>query len=332
LSRGHVHDTEAYTKYLKGLHLWNKWTPEDAREAIRYFEESIELDPTCSLPHSALSSAYVFLGGMGQLPPGEAFPKAREAATRAIDLESDVGESHAALGVVKLFHDWDVKGAYESIQKGLSIAPGSAWIHHMYGLFLMIAGDPSETVEAVSTALQLDPLSLPINSLLGDALSRSRRYGEARQQFERVLDLDPEFRVAEEGLAMTHLATGGVEEAIRILEQIPRRTGDRFKAAGLRGLVYAIAGREHDARRMLQMLEERRSVEPDVSLHVDFAVIHTALGEIDAAFEYLEQSVEERLGFMLFLRTSPMWDPLKHDPRFGRLMDRIGISEEKGWG
>ena len=332
LSRGHIHDTEAYTKYLKGLHLWNRWNPDDAREAIRHFEESIELDPTCSLPYSALSSAYVFLGGMGHLPPDDAYPKAREAATRAIEIESDVGESHAALGVVRLFHDWDVRGAYESIQKGLSIAPGSAWIHHMYGLFLMVAGDVAETVDEVSMAVQLDPLSLPINSMLGEALFRSQRYAEARQQFERVLDLDPEFRMAEEGLALTHLVTGGVDKAISILEGIPRRTGDRFKTAGIRGVAYAIAGREHDARRMLELLEERGSAEPDVSLHADHAMIHTTLGELDTAFEYLERSVEERLGFMLFLRTNPMWDPLKHDPRFGRLMDRIGISEEKGWG
>jgi hypothetical protein len=123
-----------------------------------------------------------------------------------------------------------------------------------------------------------------------------------------------------------------VDKAISILEGIPRRTGDRFKTAGIRGVAYAIAGREHDARRMLSLLEERRTAEPDVSLHVDYAMIHATLGELDTAFEYLERSVEERLGFMLFLRTNPMWDPLKHDPRFGQLMDRIGISEEKGWG
>jgi adenylate cyclase len=320
----HFHDTEAYTEYLKGLHHWNRWTPEGARQAIQRFERSIELDPDCGLPHSAMANAYTFLAAIGHLQSSIAYPRAREAALRAVELEEGSGESYAALAVVKLFHDWDFQEAYRYFQKALSKTPGAAQVRQLYALYLTAIGEHEAAEEELLTAIELDPLSPTLRTSLGEVYLHAGRLEEAQRQLRRVLELDPEFRSAREVLGWAYVAQGRPREALDEFEEIPRRTGDPFKAIPHRAYALAKLGREGEARQLGKFLEERQEREPEVSLQIDFAILHLALGEPERALDFLEEAVDERLGVVVMLRNSLMWRELHTHPRFQRLLERIG--------
>lgn len=321
----HTHDTEAYTEYLKGRYHWNKWTPTDARKAIDHLERSAEMDPTCSLPFSALAAAYTFMGSIGHLPAEDAYPRAAAFARQALDLEADAGESHLALAAVQLFYDWDFEGAGRSFAKALELTPGSAEAHHIHALYLKAVGRLDEAVASMETAVRLDPLSLPLNQTLGVALFAAGRIDDAERQLRRSLELDPEFRASVEMLGWVQLRRGRIDEAIRLWDRLPGLAGTRWAGAGIRAFAYARAGDLERAHQLLDVLRERQKAEPMVNLRMDFALAHHGMGDADVAFEHLEAAVRERLGSVIFLATSPNWTDLRDDPRFDALVRRIGI-------
>jgi TolB-like protein/Flp pilus assembly protein TadD len=320
----HFHDTEAYTEYLKGLHHWNRWTPESARQAISRFERSIELDPDCGLPHSAMANAYTFLAAIGHLPSKVAYPRARDSALRAMELEEGSGEAYAALAVVKLFHDWDFGEAYRYFQKALSKTPGAAQVRQLYAFYLTAVGEYEAAEEELLTAIELDPLAPTLHTALGEVYLHAGRLEEAQRQLRRVLELDPEFRSARELLGWAYAAQGRHQEALAEFEEIPRRTGDPFKAIPHRAYALAGLGREAEARRLGKLLEERKEREPEIALQIDFALLHVALGEPEQALDFLEEAVEERLWAVVKFRNALVWRTLKSHPRFQRLLERIG--------
>jgi TolB-like protein/class 3 adenylate cyclase/Tfp pilus assembly protein PilF len=326
LISAHTHDTEAYTEYLKGLFHWRQWTPDSVRKAIQHYERSAEMDPLCALPLTGLATAYTFLGAMGQVHPDRAFPLAEAAARKALEIEEDAGESHLALASVQLFYHWDFDAAYRGFQRALSLTPGSAEVHHIYSMYLQAVGDLDGSLEEAGIALQLDPLSLPINQSVAQAYLMSRRFDEALAQTKRILEMDPDFRSAIETLGWLHVLGGRFEEALEAFESIVERTGDRLKVIPHRAYAYAALGRDEDAQAMARLLEVRREEQPDIALDVDFAILSLALGDRDAAFKHLEGVVEKRLGAIIFMGRSPLWDPIRDDPRYEALMRRVGLS------
>ncbi|HZD05340.1 MAG TPA: adenylate/guanylate cyclase domain-containing protein, partial [Longimicrobiales bacterium] len=265
LVSAHTHDTEAYTEYLRGLFHWRKWTPDAVRRAIGHYERSTEMDPRCALPLSGLASAYTFLGALGQMHPHEAFPRAEAAARRALEIEGNAGESHLALASVQLFYRWDFEGAYRSFQRALSLTPGSAELHHVYGMYLRAVGDLCGAVEETEAALRLDPLSLPINHSLAQAYFVCRRIDDALAQTRRTLELDPEFRAAIETLGWLHVFEGRPAQALEVFQSIVDRTRDPFKVIPQRAYALMELGRAEEAREMGRLLEERRESHPEMS-------------------------------------------------------------------
>ncbi len=325
LLASHTHDTEAYTEYLKGRYHWNRWTPRDALQAIDHLERSAELDPTCALPYSALAAAYTYMASIGHLPAADAYPRAAAFARQALELDPDGGEGHLALAAIRFFHEWDFRGAEESFRRALARTPGSAEAHHIYALFLKAVGRLGESVSEMEAAVRLDPLSLPLNQTLGVALFAADRAHEAEMQFRRCLELEPTFRGAVEMMGWIHWRRGDPQGALEAWERLPALASNRFAGAGLRGMAYARLGERARATEMLSLLEERRRVEPSVNLRMDFAVLYYGLGDLDATFRQLERAVEERLGSVVFLATSPNWKELRPDPRFQALVRRVGL-------
>jgi Flp pilus assembly protein TadD len=256
--------------------------------------------------------------------PKTAFPRARDAALRAVTLEDGSGEAFAALASVKLFHDWDFKEAYRHFQKALSKAPGSASVRQLYALYLKTIGDLDAAEEELLTAIELDPLSPTLRTALGEVYVHGKRFEEGENELRRVLELDPDFRSAREILGWAAVAQGRYQEALAEFEEIPRRTGDPFKVIPHRAFALARLGRQEDARQLGRLLTERRDREPEVSLQIDFAVLHAALGETEQALDYLEEAAERRLGLVVMLRHALVWDGFRDHPRFQALMDRIG--------
>jgi TolB-like protein/Tfp pilus assembly protein PilF len=321
----HSHDSEAYAEYLRGRHEWAHWSPQGARRAIERYRRSAEMDPLCELPHAGLSTAYTFLGATGHLPPADAFGEAERAAVRALELDESSGEAHVAMGLVRLFQHRDWEGAYRSLQKALSLNPGSADAHQIYGMYLKALGETEEAVEECQAAAELDPLSHPIRQTYGEALLWAGRFDEAQAILDAVLAEDPSFRAATETLGWTKFAMGDGEGALALFETIPRTAGLKFAAASSRGYVNARLGRTEAAREMLALLRERGDADPDVTLSIDFALVHQGLGEMDEAFGYLDEAVDRGMGAVVFLASNPLWtDEMRADPRFDALLERIG--------
>jgi TolB-like protein/class 3 adenylate cyclase/Tfp pilus assembly protein PilF len=321
----HFHDAEAYTEFLKGIHRFHQWTPEGARAAIRHFQRALEIDPSCALPHSGMANAYTFLAAIGHMKGSVAYPRAKEAAQKGLELEEGAAEAHAAMATVLFFYDWDFEGAYRHFQKALTLNPGSAPLRRLYAMYLTATGDAPAAVDELEWALEMDPLSTAIRSALGEALSKCGRFEEAADQFRRVLELDPEYRAAREMLGWSYLMTNRPAEALREWEEITTRTNDPFKVIPHRIGALMALNREDEARQLMLLLEERRRREPEVSLEVDFALAHFAFGDHERTLDYLEEAVERRLGMVVFLKIIPPLQILSDHPRFKALVERVGI-------
>jgi len=325
VSTGHAHDTEAYTEYLRGTFEWARQSPEAVRRAIEHFKRSIEMDPDCALPHTGLATGYVFLGALGHQPADYAFPRAESAVLRALELEPDAGDAHVALGAVKLFYHWDWDGAYHSFQKALSLTPGSAEAHHLYGMYLNSIGDYQEAIEETLTAIQFDPLSLRYHNSLARNLAMAGRMDEAREEIERTIEMDPQFRSSTETLGWFHVIAGDYESALAAFDQLPHKAGLEYAGASARGYVYGKLGRVDDAQRMIELIEARAEAQPEVTLDMDFAIVHEGLGDRDKAIEYLDRALERRMGVLATVAAFPPWQDALSDPRFQALLERIGI-------
>ncbi len=324
-ARPHSHDSEAYTEYLKGRFYGNKRTPSDAQRAIRHLERSAEMDPTCALPFSSLATIFTYLASIGQLPAEDAYPRAAAYARQALALSEGGGEGHLALGVVKLFYEWDFDGASQAFQKALELTPGSADAHHMYGRFLKATGQHRASVSHLKKAVQIDPLSLPLNQALAISLLAADRVEDAEAQIIGTLELDPTFRASIETAGWIRMRKGDPAGALKHFEALPLLSNNRFAGAAHRGMALARLDRLDEAHGMLELLEERLVEQPQVNLRMDLAVMHYALQDIDETFHQLDQAVNERLGAIVFLNTSPNWKPLRNDPRFRAIVERVGV-------
>lgn len=330
LVRAHTHDTEAYTEYLRGRFHWNKWTPEDARLAIQHMERAAEMDPTCALPFTGLATTYTLLANLGQLPADDAYPRAAAFARHALELEEDAGESHLALAAVKMFYDWDFEGARESFERALALTPGAAEVHHLYSLFLKAMGRVDEAVEHMETAVGMDPLSLPYNQTLAVALQTAGRLDEAEARLDRILALDPNFRSSVETRGWIRFRRGDLDGAVEQFERLPRLADHPAAGAGHRALVYGRLGRTDEVRAMGELLDRRAAEQPRVNLAMDRALFHWGLDDLDGVFSCFHRAVDERLGSVVFLATSPNWSALRDDPRFGEVVERIGLVPQAG--
>jgi adenylate cyclase len=318
-------NAEAYDLYLRGLFHWKKWTPDAALQAIEHFQEAIALDPEFALAYSGMAGCFTFLGAVGHMSCGVAYPQAKEAAQHAIELNPRIAESHVALGLVRLFYAWNLPAARSALEKAMEINPGLADVHHAYGLYLMAAGEMEELVQSAEAAQALDPLSLPMNEHLGRAYLAAGLQQEALAQFDRTLELDPEFRAAVEGKGIAFMEMGDVDTAIEQFERFRELTPQPQGGVAPLANAHARAGNMGTARELLAELKLRERNEPHMSLDLDFAVAYAGMGMIDEAFERLEHAVEERLGGIIFLKHAVLFEPLRADPRFDRLLRRIGL-------
>ncbi len=321
----HTHDPEAYTEYLKGRFHWNRWTPEDAYLAISHFERSAEMDPTCALAFSGLANVYTFMASIGQMPADDAYPRAAAFARHALELEPEAGEGHLSLGAVQFFYDWDFEGAERNLAEAVRRIPGSAEARHIYSLYLKAVGRYEESVEQMRLAVRLDPLSLPMNYALAVACLAAGDLDAAATQARRALELDPGFRPAVELTGFLHVHRGDAAAALEAWRRLPELTGDPFVGAALIGFALGRLGRRDEAEAMLRLLDERAAAHPELNLRMDYAMLHWGLGDLDETFRQLEAAVDERMGVVVFLATSPNWAPIRSDPRFRALVDRVGI-------
>ena len=195
LTKRQTEDAEAYRLYLKGRHHWNRWTEDGFYKSIEFFQQAAEKDPRYGLAHAGMADSYVLLGWNGYLPPQDAFPKAKVAATQALQLDPDLGEAHTALAAVLWLHDWQWQGAHAEFKRSLALNPSQPTTNHYYAEYLMTMGRHAEAGVRMKTSQELDPLSLIISVAIGWAFYMARRYDDALEQFRRTIELDPNYPV-----------------------------------------------------------------------------------------------------------------------------------------
>ncbi len=322
LMRRYTEDSVAYRAYLRGRYQWNKRTREGFLRAIGHFEEAIERDPSYALAYSGVADSYNVLGYYNYLAPREAYPKAKAAAIRALEIDESLAQAHASLGYTRLFYDWDWSGAEASFQRALALDPTYASAHQWYAWCLLVMRRMDEMIEAMRTALQLDPLSLIINAHMGYALFWAGRYDEALDQLNRTLLLDPDFALTYWPLGAVHVWKGRAAEATAAFTRLVDLTGGAI-GRGYLGITAAIGGHPEITRDCLARLEEAsasRYVSP-----LDRAICYAGLGDVEETFRWLETAVNERVSDLIRLRVLPWPAEVRGDERFERIASLVGL-------
>jgi eukaryotic-like serine/threonine-protein kinase len=330
LAKRYTENSEAYQLYWKGRYYWNKRRPEDIREAIRYFQQAIELDPNYALAYTGLADCYV-LGNLLQLSPKEAMPVAIEKTSRALQIDPELAEAHTSLAKIKLSYEWDWAGAESEFRRALELKPGYATAHQWYGVYLSEMGRHDESLEQRKRALELDPLSLSISTGVGRAYFWARRYDESISHLQTSLERDPRyadthwsFGLAYEQKRMYDEAVAAYQRAISLSKTAEFPDGKPEMIAAL-GHAHAAAGRRDEALRIIDRLRELVSRQDYVSPY-SIALIHVALNEEGPAFDWLDRAYRERDESFIHLKVDPRLDRLRADPRFDEMLRLIKLA------
>jgi TolB-like protein/DNA-binding winged helix-turn-helix (wHTH) protein/Flp pilus assembly protein TadD len=320
-----VVNPEAYESYLKGRYFWNKRTADGLRVALAYFNEAIEEDPTYAQAYSGLADTYALLGDWqyAVMTPKEALPKAKAAATRALELDSALGEAHNSLAFCLDGFDWDFPSAGKEFRRAIELNPGYATGHHWYAWHLSLLGQYDEAIAEMKKAESLDPLSLVINADLAELLVLAHSYDESIRQSRKTIEMDPNFGLAHNHLAQAYLQKHMNDEAVAELQKAVQLSGDSPTCIANLARAYVASGNRSEAERLLSELKKRSN--PSYSHASEIAVIYAALGDKNQAISWVEKGYEERFNPGVLLR--PGFDPLRSEPRFQELVRRIGLSQ-----
>jgi TolB-like protein/Tfp pilus assembly protein PilF len=321
MAKSYTANPEAYQDYLKGQYGWNKRTEEGLNKAIDFFQQAIAKDPTYALAYSGVSDGYSQLALIGFVPPKEAFPKAKEAAQKALELDGTLAEAHTSLAWIKANYDWDRAGAEREFQRAIELKPSSVTAHQLYGLALAWTGRFEEGIREFKRALELDPLSIPNNAALGMGFLVARQYDQAIEQERKTLDLDPNFPPAHWYLGAAYVQKSMYKEGIAELEKAVAISPGNKLALSWIGYAYAVAGRRAEAQKVLDRLTD---LSKQKYVPAEYrATIYARLGEKDKAFEWLEKGYGDRSIFAI--KADPIYDSLRSDPRWADLLRRMNL-------
>jgi TolB-like protein/Flp pilus assembly protein TadD len=316
---------EAHEAYLKGLYHLNKGTKEGFERSLEYFEQALEHDREYAEAYARLAFAHELQGWYGLVPEKEAFAKAKAFALKSLELDSSNATALTVLGDMSVA-SWDWAQAEAFYQRALSLKPNSASLHEGYGLqYLSAMGRHEEAIAALKRAVVLDPLSAQYPDSLGWGLLLARQYDAAIVQFEKALQMEPSMAIAYRGLGECYAYKGMHEKAIEALQSAVKSSDGSPFFLGALGWAYGVAGRKEDARKILEVLQQKAKAEPVAPS--DYARIYLGLGDKDQTFHWLERTYEERSGVWLLVwaKQFPFFDGLRGEPRFKELLRRIRL-------
>jgi TolB-like protein/DNA-binding winged helix-turn-helix (wHTH) protein/Flp pilus assembly protein TadD len=319
-----VVNPEAYESYLKGRYFWNKRTADGLKAALAYFKQAIEEDPKYAQAYSGLADTYALLGDWqyAVMTPKEAFPQAKAAAIKALELDSTLGEAHNSLAFVLDGFDWDFDSAGKEFQRAIELNPGYATAHQWYAWHLSLLSRYDEAIAEMRKAENLDPLSLIINADLAELLVLTHSDDESIRQSHKTIEMDPNFGLAHNQLAQAYLQKHMYDEAVAELKTAVQLSGGSPAFIANLARAYVVSGKRSEAAKLLDDLKKRSN--PGYSNASEIAVIYASLGDADQAMTWLEKGYDERFNPGVLLR--PGFDPLRSDPRFQNLVRRIGLT------
>jgi tetratricopeptide (TPR) repeat protein len=318
-------DPEAYEAYLKGRYYWNKRTEEAFQKALQYFQLAIEKDPTYASAYAGIADCYNLLQVYNYLPPEEAFPKARAAAEKALEIDSSLAEAHTSLAWVRWSYDWDWSAGEKEFKRALELNSSYATGHHWYSIYLTAMGRHAESLEHIKQAQQVDPLSLMINTDLGFVLFYGRQDDLAIEQYYKTLEMDKDFVISYWRLAMIYAQKEMYTKAIVATQNMKELLGgdDPLFLTTL-GYIYSLSGKRDEAKNVLNELLGLSKHRYISSMRI--ALIYMGLGQKDQAFKWLEKAYEERDFWMALIKVAPPLDRLRSDPRFEILLKKMNLA------
>jgi DNA-binding winged helix-turn-helix (wHTH) protein/Flp pilus assembly protein TadD len=314
----------AYEAYVKGRHAWNKRTKADLREAVRFFQESIDADPTSAPGFAGMADAYAQLGYGSYVSPENSFARARAAAMRALELDPSLPEAHAALGFALMYYDWDFAGSEVEYKQALRLNPNSALGHQWYAYLLTAMERPAgEAEREIATAKRLDPLSVAIHIDYAYILHYYRRNDEALRSVQLALEMNPAFPLGYFWLGRIYTAERRYQEAETALQKIGLlRTWT--PAMAVCGYLHGKTGRLDEARAILAEFDAISRSGGYASGYA-VAVVHAGMGDWQAALSALEAAYRERSHWLVWLKRDPRWDDIRPNKRFQDLVAKVGL-------
>ncbi len=316
---------EAHQAYVRGRYFWNLRTKAGLEKAVEEFRQAIERDPRFALAYAGLADSWALMPLYGDARPLDVFPRAIEAAERALELDRDLAEAHTSRAYAALFFEREMIKAEERFRRALKLRPGYPTAHHWYAFLLSAAGRHGEALPRMKAAQTLDPSSRVINSDLGLLLHFAGRHEEAVDQFGRTLELDSEFAYARFGLGLAYLELGLTERGVVECRDAVELSGGSTTMLAALGYACSVAGRPDEARKILRDFEERSASEYVQASR--FALVHAGLGEMDAcrSLARLRQALEERSRYVIFLGVWPAFARLRPEPGFRDILAAAGL-------
>jgi tetratricopeptide (TPR) repeat protein len=314
-------NSEALQLYLKGRYHWNKRTTDSLKKGLDCFNQAIDIDPGYALAYAGVADSYSMLVWNIAVSSHQGLPKARAAALKALEIDNRLAEGHASLAFVKLFYEWDWKGAEAEFQRTFELKRNYAMAPQWYAMELAALGRYEEAIRTTDRALQLDPLSNSINATSGFTLYLARQFEPSLEHCRKTIDQDPNFFGSHFVCGLNYEQMGRYEEAIAEFQASVDLSSRLPLFLAALGHAYAVSGKREEAQRMIDEIG-------DVSKHTyrssyAVAAIYAGLGETAQALEWLERACDERATWVIFLKVHPSFDNLDAEPRFQDLLKRL---------
>ncbi len=316
----HAQNVTAYDQYLLGRFTWNKRTAEALKEGMACFQRAIDADPEYAPAHAGLADSHALMASSGVALPHEAYPAARAAALRAIELDPALAEGHASLGLVRLNYDWDWEGAEREFTRALELNPSYSTARQWYSSFLSSMARHEEAIASAQQASALDPFSITATIRVGIAYSHALRHEQAAATLERAMAMDPGYLHSYSWLTMAYLGLGRHDDALRIAETAYAASRNAPGFRPLIAFVYRAMGRGDEAREII--LDRLRS--PDTN-PFGRALLYLMIDEHEQCYVWLNRGVDERGDQMHSLRTNPFFVTARDDPRFVAVLQRMRL-------
>jgi TolB-like protein/Tfp pilus assembly protein PilF len=323
LVKRYTQDPDAYNFYLEGRFNWNKRTELGLRRAIELYQEAIARDSNFALAYAGIADAYSLLGRLSLAPPREVYPKAKDAAEKALQLDDTLAEGYIALAFVKYNYDWDWMDAEIDFNWSVGLNPNYATAYQYYGSLLVSLGRFEEALAKFEKARELDPNSMPIQASIASLFYYARQFDQAIKKWREILKIHPEIDWAHFYLGLSYLEKRAGKKAVEEFEKAEKISGGSVLSLLGKAYAYALAGKRDEALKGLESLV-KRSNETYVPPYF-LAMVELALGEKDKAFDYLEKSYADRDSELIQLKVDPQLDLLRDDPRFEALLGKMNL-------
>lgn len=322
IARRETDNAEAFQLYLKGRYFWNKRTPKDLQKSAEFFEQARTKDPNYALAYVGLADSYKMLAEYNAMPAAEAFAKAREAATKAIELDPNSGEAHTSLAYTLAFYDWNWQEAEREFRKAIELNPNYATAHQWYSEYLIVFGRFDEGMAEIERARELDPTSLIIASAVAGHFYMARQFDRTIGDAGKVIESDSSFLYGYYLLWLSYDQKGMTDQAAEAI----------FKLDGLYFPPELLAAErkafeKNGWHQMWRLKYEQASQPPLNAFFNDYIRALAALraGHGEKTFYWLEKSLAERNRWIVNLKYDPQWDSIRTDPRFNEIVRRTNL-------